>query len=66
MNFLKDTCIWDGLTPTNHPGSNPAEKDVGVLIDSRLNMSEQYKTNRGLTAPWAVSMEMKTEAHQIY
>lgn len=40
MNFLKDACIWDGLTPTNHPGSNPAEKDVGVLIDSRLNTSE--------------------------
>lgn len=31
MNFLKHPCIWDGLTPTNHPGNNPAEKDVRVL-----------------------------------
>ena len=42
MNFHKDICIWDGLTPSNRLGSKSAEKDVGVLPDSRLNMSEWH------------------------
>lgn len=38
--FLQKLCIWDGLIPSNHLGSKSAEKDVGALADSKLNMRE--------------------------
>lgn len=50
MKFSKDTvfCSWDVITPERHRQGDKrlegslAEKELGVLVDSRLSMSQQH------------------------